>query len=419
MRGGARTRNSAASNRHDRHQAEILQQEKKRQAGARADPRAACEGGRERDEERRQHQQRPDAIARKQNARAGGAGDEHQQAGIGHVVTERALRPAAEVVEMQDAVLHDAHSRADGADADDHLHDQRGLRTARELVHHRDDEKQHELLRVDEAGARIAREGRRDERDGAVRRKRNEQRRRVEPLAAGDEPQQPHEERERKKMLAMAIENWSAATNPSRPAKPIRCNQSWVEVSARSTAAVAILNLVSASGLDDRRALAASRRRGDRLCRDAGETAEIAGFAAALIARAARQRPHLGRLTNKGRVAPGLGAHGQRRAVESDDRHAGRARDVKRPAVASDVERRPTDQAPAAPPDRTRRWHDGARSGAPRRAAPASAMRVAAPASDGPDVKTMRRRESFDTRRTMRSANDSAGQRRNGFPALT
>ena len=39
------------------------------------------------------------------------ADDEHQQPRVGHVVAERALRPLAEVVVVQDAVLHDAERR--------------------------------------------------------------------------------------------------------------------------------------------------------------------------------------------------------------------------------------------------------------------------------------------------------------------
>ena len=71
---------------------------------------AAREREAENDEQSRHHQRRPDAIAREQNSRGGGARDEHQHARVGHVVAERALRPAAEIVELQHAELEDADS---------------------------------------------------------------------------------------------------------------------------------------------------------------------------------------------------------------------------------------------------------------------------------------------------------------------
>ena len=46
-------------------------------------------------------------------------------------------------------------------------------------------------------------------------------------------------------------------------------------------------------------------------------------------------------------------------------------------------------------------------------------MREAAPASDGPDVRMMRRRGSAAASRHTRSTNDADGQRRKGLPALT
>ena len=59
------------------------------------------------------------------------------------------------------------------------------------------------------------------------------------------------------------------------------------------------------------------------------------------------------------------------------------------------------------------------RSDVPRRARASSAIAAAAAASDGPDVKMIRRFGSFDASRHTRSTNDAEGQRRNGLPALT
>ena len=67
---------------------------------------------RQRDQQRRHDQRRPDAIVRgEHDARGGGARDQHQQARVGHVVPEHALRPPAEVVELEDRVLDDAEHR--------------------------------------------------------------------------------------------------------------------------------------------------------------------------------------------------------------------------------------------------------------------------------------------------------------------
>ena len=59
------------------------------------------------------------------------------------------------------------------------------------------------------------------------------------------------------------------------------------------------------------------------------------------------------------------------------------------------------------------------RSDVPSRARAPSAIAVAAAASEGPDVKMIRRFGSFDARRHARSTKAAEGQRRKGFPALT
>ena len=89
-------------------------------AGADADRGAAREGQRR---PRRPApactQRRPHPIAAaEQDPRERDADDEHQQARVRHLVAERALRPLAQVVVVQDAVLHDAERRADAPRSD-------------------------------------------------------------------------------------------------------------------------------------------------------------------------------------------------------------------------------------------------------------------------------------------------------------
>ena len=104
-----------------REQPEVFQRQQQRRCGARADRRIPGEGQRDGDGERRHDERGPRPIAlAEQDARQGDADDQHQQSGVGHAVAERALRPLAELVVVQDAVLEDAERRAGGCAADDH-----------------------------------------------------------------------------------------------------------------------------------------------------------------------------------------------------------------------------------------------------------------------------------------------------------
>ena len=110
---GASAKKIAATIGSDREQPEVLQREQQRGRGAHADGRAAREGQRDRHGQRRHDERRPGAFAApEQHARERDADHEHQQPRVGHVVAERALRPLAEVVVVQDAVLDDAEGGA-------------------------------------------------------------------------------------------------------------------------------------------------------------------------------------------------------------------------------------------------------------------------------------------------------------------
>src|SRR6185436_21050046 len=83
-----------------------------------------------------------------------------------------------------------------------------------------------------------------------------------------------------RRMLAAAIENCSADTNPMRAMYPIRSTQSdFISVLISSS-------LVCAEGL--------LGERGNRSGRDPRQTSEVAWFAPALVARPARQPVDLG-----------------------------------------------------------------------------------------------------------------------------
>ena len=84
-------------------------------ADTRPDPRAPSQCQRQRDQQRRKNEARPDAVrTAEQQPRRRKSDDQHQQPGVGHVVAHGAERPLSKRVEVQDAVLHDAvHSRGD------------------------------------------------------------------------------------------------------------------------------------------------------------------------------------------------------------------------------------------------------------------------------------------------------------------
>ena len=93
---------------------------------------------------------------------------------------------------------------------------------------------------------------------------------------------------------------------------------------------------------------------------------------------------------------------------------------MQRSAVASDVQRGPSDQRAQLCEIELSAFDDRrALVDASSRARASSAIAAAAAASDGPDVRMIRRFGSFDASRHTSSTNDADGQRRNGLPALT
>ena len=107
--------------------------------------------------------------AAEQQARRRDARHDHQRARVRHVVGERALRTSTEVVEVQEAVLEQADEGAGRADGDDHRREEVRPMPAREPVHQRHDQEQHQLLGVDQADGGVHRGGRGDQGDGGVR----------------------------------------------------------------------------------------------------------------------------------------------------------------------------------------------------------------------------------------------------------
>ena len=146
-----------------------FKQEEHADAGEDADPGAAREGEAERHDDGRHHQRRPDPIALiEEQPRHAAADDQHQRARVGHPVRERALRPAAEVVVVEQAVLHHADEGAGGADRERDGGQRAGARAAREREHHRHEQEEHQLLGVGDAHRRIARHPGRQQRPQRV-----------------------------------------------------------------------------------------------------------------------------------------------------------------------------------------------------------------------------------------------------------
>jgi hypothetical protein len=94
-------------------------------------------------------------MLREHHARDRRAQDQHQQPRIRHVEPEQPLGRRPELIEVQDQVLDDARRRAQRADGDDDVHREQRAASAQQAVGERDDDEQDELLRVDEAHARI------------------------------------------------------------------------------------------------------------------------------------------------------------------------------------------------------------------------------------------------------------------------
>ena len=149
------------------------------------------------------------------------------------------------------------------------------------------------------------------------------------------------------------------------------------------------------------------------------QAAEIARLAMPLVTRPARQRSGIDRDRADAGVAPRHRSLGQRRAEQRHDRTSSSSRR----RAAGRCRRRCT--APRAPPARavpTGRTRRSAQSRRPRPAAlpaPPPPTASAAPRSDGPEVMIMRLAGSSRASAAATRAKCSAGQRRNGLPALT
>jgi hypothetical protein len=135
----------------------VLQEEEHADAGKDADPGAAREGEAERHDNGRHHQRCPCPIALIEEQPCHAAADhQHQRARVGHPVRERALRPPAEVVVVEQAVLHHADEGAGGAEGQRNGGQRAGARAAREREHHRHEQEEHQLLGVGDAHRWIA-----------------------------------------------------------------------------------------------------------------------------------------------------------------------------------------------------------------------------------------------------------------------
>ena len=78
------------------------------------------------------------------------------------------MRALAQIVEMEQPELGDAEDGAEGPDRDDDGGEGQRPRAPREAVDHRDDQEQHQLLAVDQAGRRVDRVERREDGGDAV-----------------------------------------------------------------------------------------------------------------------------------------------------------------------------------------------------------------------------------------------------------
>ena len=121
-------------------------------------------------EQGRQHQCRPGAVALvEEKPRRRVRDDEHQHSRVGHGLTHGPARLLSQGVEFEDAVLHDSVHGDDGAYRHDDVRCGPRTGSARPPVGYRDDDEQDELLRVDEAGERVERKDDGDQCDAGVR----------------------------------------------------------------------------------------------------------------------------------------------------------------------------------------------------------------------------------------------------------
>ncbi len=170
---GDRRRCGRDEHRHDNRQetdeAPILQQEQGAHPRRHADPGAAGEGQAQSGDQRRHDQRRPHAVARvEEQPGHGGADDQHQGARVGHPVGQRALRPPAEVVVVEHAVLDDADQGAGRPDRQRDGGQRSRARAPAELVDHGHEQEEHELLGVGHADGGVARQRRRQQRERGI-----------------------------------------------------------------------------------------------------------------------------------------------------------------------------------------------------------------------------------------------------------
>ena len=105
-----------------------------------------------------------------------------------------ALRAPAQAVKVQDAVLDNADEGAGGADGQDDAEHRVGARAASQVVRHRYQHQQHQLLAVGEADLRIQREPGRGQGQCGVGDQWPEKRGRLQPLAAREVRDQPRQD---------------------------------------------------------------------------------------------------------------------------------------------------------------------------------------------------------------------------------
>ena len=232
------------------------------------------------------------------------------------------------------------------------------------------------------------------------------------------------------RICAAAIENCSAPATPNSATSPAcssRSRRADAGVERVGVGRVGHLNRSVANADSQTRssdARASARSAASITCsgRDPRQAAEIARRADALIARPARQPVDLDRFGRPARdraTAPSAPAASARTAPTIGTSR--RRRDVQRPAVAADVERRAVEQrAQLRQRELAARRAPGARSPAPAARAGLgddAAGRLALRRSGRHDDAACRRVAARGA--ATSAANDAIGQRRNGLPALT
>ena len=172
--------------------------------------------------------------ARRTPARASAAQmPQHQEARERHVVVADALRPLAQAVEVQQAVLDDAARRAGGADRDDDVDHGRRALAAREVVDGRDDDEIESCLSSMKLVPGLERERRRNQRQHGVDDQRQEER--AAPTAASRSRTSSATQQtsiSASRMPAAAIDICSDATNSQQQPRS-RCGRASAAPAAR------------------------------------------------------------------------------------------------------------------------------------------------------------------------------------------